>query len=63
MSVNYLESKPVSMDVVAPRNEQPVQLGEWTGHTSSKFGGEKAHVPHPKVDHSQPHPLYSMNGR
>ena len=63
MSINYVESKPACMDVVAPRNEQPIQLGEWAGHTSQKFGGEKSHVPHPVVDQNQPHPLYSMGGR
>ena len=63
MSVNYLEAKPPTMDVVAPRDQQPVQNKEWIGHSSQKFGGEKSHIPGPVVDQNQPHPLYSMGGR
>ena len=39
-------------DVVAPRSEQPIQIGEWPGHTSMKFTTHKAHVPAPNVDNS-----------
>ena len=55
--------KAVKNDVVAPRSEQPVQVSEWPGHTSMKFTTNKAHVPAPNVDNTQPHPLFSMAGR
>ena len=32
---------------VAPRAEQPVQVGEWQGHTSAKFTTNKAHTQGP----------------
>lgn len=44
--------KAVRNDVVAPRSEQPIQAGEWPGHTSMKFTTNKAHVPAPVVDNS-----------
>ena len=44
--------------MVAPKAEQPVQMGEWSGHTSAKFTTNKAHIPGPVIDHSTPHPMY-----
>lgn len=63
MSVNFLESKPLNMDVVAPRNEQPVQFKEWDGKFSRKFGGEKTHLLPPLVDPTLAHPLFSLGGK
>jgi hypothetical protein len=37
-------------DIVAPRDQQPVQTDEWPGLISSKFNGSKAHIPQPAVD-------------
>lgn len=51
------------VDVVAPREEQPVQRGEWAGHTSAKFTTWKAHVPAPVPNNDAAHPIYSMGGR
>lgn len=49
--------------MVAPRTEQPVQVGEWTGHTSAKFTTNKAHTQGPVIDHNAPHPMFSSDGR
>jgi hypothetical protein len=49
--------------MVAPRTEQPVQVGEWTGHTSAKFTTNKAHIQGPVIDHNAPHPMFSSDGR
>ena len=50
-------------NLVAPREEQPVQAGEWQGHTSAKFTTNKAHIPAPEVDVNAAHPMYGMGGR
>ena len=49
-------------NMVAAREEQPVQVGEWAGHTSAKFTTNKAHVPGPVIDQNAPHPMYSSSG-
>ncbi len=46
--INYKDDVPASMDVVAPRSEQPVAIPEWPGHSSSKFLPAKKHVPCPQ---------------
>ena len=43
----FRDDKPVSMDVVAPRTEQPKPKHEWPGQTSMKFKPAKAHIPCP----------------
>ena len=52
-----------TVNVVAPREQQPVQSGEWTGHTSAKFTTNKAHIQGPVINHDQAHPMFSMGGR
>ena len=51
------------VDAVAPREEQPVQKGEWAGHTSNKFTTWKAHTAAPVPNNDAAHPIYSMGGR
>ena len=52
-----------SLNVVAPREEQPIQSGQWPGHTSAKFTTWKKHTPHPEVNQNAAHPLYAMGGK
>ena len=62
-TINFVESKPVSMDVVAPRHEQPVQAAQWKGHESKKFKPERAHVKPIEQNPDAKHPLFSTGGR
>lgn len=62
-TINFVEGKPVTMDVVAPRDQQPRQAAEWAGHASSKFLPTRSHVPAPVPNQDAHHPLYSMGAR
>jgi hypothetical protein len=45
MNIKFkMAQKHETVNVVAPREEQPIQKGEWVGHTSMKFTTNKAHI-------------------
>ena len=62
-TINFVEGKAATMDVVAPREQQPVQAAEWNGHGSKKFNTNRAHVKAPQPNQDASHPLFSMGAR